>query len=77
MMMQQSSDTTQMKTVVLEKTIYKISNLLQRGFGELGARVVAQYLTRNEDFMDIMMPGQRMEMIFSVVRIRQFTETTE
>jgi hypothetical protein len=66
-----------MKTVVLEKTIYKISNLLQRGFGELGARVVAQYLTRNEDFMDIMMPGQRMEMIFSVVRIRQFTETTE
>jgi hypothetical protein len=46
-----------MKTVVLEKTIYKISNLLQRGFGELGARVVAQYLTRNEDFMDIMMPG--------------------
>ena len=66
-----------MKTVVLEKTINKISNLLQRGFGELGARVVAQYLTRNEDFMDIMMPGQRIEMIFSVVRIKQFSETTD
>jgi hypothetical protein len=27
--------------------------------------------------MDIMMPGQRIEMIFSVVRIKQFTETTD
>lgn len=66
-----------MKTVVLEKTINKISNLLQRGFGELGAKVVAQTLTRNEDFMDIMMPGQKLEIIFAVCRIRQFTEMTE
>jgi hypothetical protein len=66
-----------MKTVVLEKTINKISNLLQRGFGELGARVVASSLTGNEDFIDFMTPGLRIEMIFSVVRIRQFSETTE
>ncbi len=59
-----------MKTVVLEKTINKISNLLQRGFGELGARVVAQSLTGNEDFIDFMMPGTKIEMIFSVIRIR-------
>ena len=35
------NDGSQMKTVVLEKTINKIGNLLQRGFGELGAKVVA------------------------------------
>ncbi len=36
-----NDNNSQMKTVVLEKTIYKIGNLLQRGFGELGAKVVA------------------------------------
>ena len=75
--MQADTGGSQMKTVVLEKTINKISNLLQRGFGELGARVVSQYLTRNEDFIDIMMPGQKIEMIFSVVRIKQFSESTD
>ncbi len=27
--------------------------------------------------MDIMVPGRKIDMIFSVVRIKQFTETTE
>lgn len=27
--------------------------------------------------MDLMVPGQKMHMIFGVCRIRQFTETTE
>ena len=66
-----------MKTVVLEKTINKIGNLLQRGFGELGAKVVAQTLTGNEDFMNIMVSGTKFDLVFSVVRIRYFTETTE
>lgn len=38
---------------------------------------MASTLTNNEDFMDLMVPGQKMHMIFSVCRIRQFTETTE
>ena len=62
---------------MLELTIFKISTLLQRGFGELGAKVVAQTLTNNEDFMNLMIPGQKMHMIFCVCRIKQFTETTE
>lgn len=37
-----------MKTQMLELTIFKISTLLQRGFGELGARIVAKTLTNNE-----------------------------
>jgi len=68
---------SQMKTQMLELTIFKIGTLLQRGYGELGAKVVAQTLTNNEDFMDLMIPGQKMHMIFCVVRIKQFTETTE
>jgi len=48
---------SQMKTQMLELTIFKIGTLLQRGFGELGAKVVAQTLTNNEDFMDLMIPG--------------------
>lgn len=39
--------------------------------------MVASTLTNNEDFMDIMIPGQKMQIIFSVCRIKQFTETTE
>lgn len=66
-----------MKTVVLEKTINKIGNLLQRGFGELGAKVVASTLTNNDEFMNIMVQGTKIDMVFSVVRIKQFTETTE
>ena len=70
-------ENSQMKTEMLEKTIFKIGTLLQRGFGELGAKVVAQTLTNNEDYMDLMVPGQQMHMIFSVCRIKLFTETTE
>lgn len=62
---------------MLELTIFKISTLLQRGFGELGARVVAKTLTNTEDYMDLMQPGKKINLVFSVFRIRQFTETTE
>ena len=41
-------ENSQMKTQMLELTIFKISTLLQRGFGEIGAQVVAQTLTNNE-----------------------------
>ncbi|CDW71083.1 adenylyl cyclase [Stylonychia lemnae] len=68
---------SQMKTQMLELTIFKISTLLQRGFGELGARVVAKTFTNTEDYMDLMVPGKKINLVFSVFRIRQFTETTE
>jgi hypothetical protein len=62
---------------MLEQTIFKISTLLQRGFGELGASVVAGTLTNNEDYMDLMIPGKKINVVFSVCRINQFTETTD
>jgi len=41
-----------MKTKMLQQTIYKIGNLLQRGFGQKGAQVVARTLTNDERFME-------------------------
>lgn len=43
----------------------------------MGAKVVAKTLTNTDDFMDIMVGGTKIDMVFSVVRIKQFTETTE
>jgi hypothetical protein len=66
-----------MKTKMLELTIFKIGTLLQRGFGELGAQIVAVSLTQTDKGMDLNLPGRKVELIFSICRIRQFTETTD
>ena len=67
----------QMKTRMLEQTIFKISTLLQRGFGELGATIIAKSITMTDIGMDLSLPGKKIELIYSVCRIRQFTDTTE
>ena len=67
----------QMKTQMLELTIFKIGTLLQRGFGELGATIVADSLIQTDPGMDLNKAGKRVELVFSICRIRQFTETTE
>jgi hypothetical protein len=66
-----------MKTQMLELTIFKIGTLLQRGFGELGSVVVSESLTQQHDGIDLGRPGKQIELVFSMCRIRQFTETTE
>jgi len=43
----------QMKTKILEQTIFKISTLLQRGFGSKGAMIVSRTLTYDERFMEL------------------------
>jgi hypothetical protein len=60
----------QMKTKMLELTIFKIGTLLQRGFGELGAQIVALSLTQTDTGMDLNLPGRKVELIFSICRIR-------
>jgi hypothetical protein len=66
-----------MKTKMLELTIFKIGSLLQQGFGELGAKVVAKQLTQTDIGMDLTLPGKNVDIVFSVCRIKQFTDTTE
>jgi hypothetical protein len=66
-----------MKTKMLELTIFKIGTLLQRGFGEKGAQIVSRTLTYDERFMELQIPGRKVNIIFSICQIRQFSETTE
>jgi len=66
-----------MKTEMLELTIFKIGTLLQRGFGDLGAQIVSDCLTQTDVGVDLNKPGKKVDLIFSMCRIRQFTETTE
>lgn len=66
-----------MKTRMLEQTIFKIGTLLQRGFGELGASIVSESLTHRDIGMDLTRPGTKVELIFSICHIKQFTDTTE
>lgn len=47
-----------MKTQMLEQTIFKIGTLLQKGYGELGAKVVAGIIDNSgEDFINLMDQG--------------------
>ena len=43
----------------------------------MGAQVVASFFTSTESFLDIMVPGKKIDVIFLVCRICQFTETTD
>lgn len=62
---------------MLEITIFKISTLLQRGFGDLGSGIVASSLIQTDPGIDLFKSAKKVDMIFSYCRIRQFTETTE
>ena len=69
-MSQQEEETNQMKTKMLEQTIFKIGNLLQRGFGELGASIIAESLTQTDYGIDLSRPGKKIEIVYSICRIR-------
>lgn len=62
---------------MLELTIFNIGNLLQKGFGEKGANIVTKTLTYDERFIELNIPGRKVNIIFSVCKIRQFSETTD
>mmetsp|Transcript_35797 Transcript_35797/g.26584 ORF Transcript_35797/g.26584 Transcript_35797/m.26584 type:complete len:217 (+) Transcript_35797:1318-1968(+) len=70
-------DKGHIKTKMLELVIFRISTLLQRGFGELGAKIVSRTLTTNEQYMDLFQQGKKVSLVFAKFRIRQFTETTD
>lgn len=63
-----AKDSTQkyMKTNELEKTIYRIGNLLQMSFGHLGAITVRENLSQGDGSLEIMKAGNRINAIFMV-----------
>jgi class 3 adenylate cyclase len=67
-----------METVILEKTIIKLGSLLALGFGEAGANIIHQNMEASESAgVDAMIPGERVDAIIGVARIRDFSVATE
>ena len=60
----------------LENTVYKIGYLLQVGYGRLGAQIIRENM-RNDGELNIMVPGVKINVIFLLVRIHDFTEITD
>ena len=63
------------ETGELIKSMKKLGNLIQVGFGEAGAEIVSQNLRYGSLFT--VFPGKNMQAIFSFCDIRDFTSATE
>ena len=62
-----------LKTVELQKTIYRIGKLLQMCFGQLGALIIRDNVTSGDGSLEIMIPGHRLNVIFMVVKLKNYT----
>ncbi len=58
------------------ETVIKIGALLALGFGEAGAKIIAENMAHTGD-VDPMIPGNKVVAVFGFCDIRQFTDTTE
>lgn len=66
-----------MKTAELQKTIFRIGNLLQMSFGQLGAIIIKENVSSGDGSLEIMIPGHRINVILLVIRINHFVDITE
>lgn len=69
----QSMDNSE--TALLERTLTKIGNLLQIGFGQAGAEIIGNNM--KDGALNPLIEGQKMNGIFGFCDIRQFTDATE
>lgn len=67
----------QMKTRELQKTIFRIGNLLQMSFGQLGALIIREQVTAGDGNLEIMIPGQKINAIFMICKINNFVDYTD
>ena len=64
------------ETTILEKLIIKTGALLALGFGEAGAEIIAENMSKGGD-VDPMLPGKKIMAIFGFCDIRSFSDVTE
>jgi len=64
------------ETKLLENCIKKIGGLLQVGFGEAGAEIIATNMN-GSGLLDPMVPGRKIQAVFGFCDIRNFMATTE
>lgn len=60
---------------LLENTFVKIANLIQIGFGEAGAEIIAENMPAGD--FNPMIAGKKIHAVFGFCDIRRFTDTTE
>ncbi|KAA0164978.1 hypothetical protein FNF28_03602 [Cafeteria roenbergensis] len=65
------------ETAQLENAMIKIGGLLQVGFGEAGADIIAQNMGQGQGKLNPLVPGKRVDAIFGFCDIRRFTDATE
>ncbi len=65
------------ETALLEKTIEKVSTLMQVGFGAAGAEVIGANMQGEDGQINTMMDGTVITSIYGFCDIRKFTDTTE
>jgi class 3 adenylate cyclase len=65
------------ETLIIEKAINKISELLILGFGQAGCTVISQFLFDPDKDFDQIIPGRKVCAIFGFCDIRNFTDATE
>ena len=65
------------ETALLEKTIEKVSTLMQVGFGAAGAEVIGANMQGEDGTVNCMMDGTVITSIYGFCDIRKFTDTTE
>lgn len=65
-----------METSILEKLIIKTGALLALGFGEAGAEIIAENMSKG-GAVDPMMPGKKIMAIFGFCDIHNFNDATE
>lgn len=64
------------ETAVVQKAMVKIGGMLQIGFGEAGAEIIAHNMASGGE-LDVMIPGEKIDAIYGFCDIRSFTDATE
>jgi hypothetical protein len=73
----QQADKNEMKTAELSKAIFRIGNLLQMSFGQLGAVIVNSNGTTGDGSLEINIPGKMQNVIFMSCRLSGFVKIAE
>lgn len=66
-----------MRTLELEKTLYRIGTLLQMAYGRLGAVIIKENVSSGDGGVEIMIPGRRINVIFMTIKINDFVEISD
>uniref|UniRef100_A0A7S3CW70 Guanylate cyclase domain-containing protein n=1 Tax=Palpitomonas bilix TaxID=652834 RepID=A0A7S3CW70_9EUKA len=66
-----------LETDMVEGALVRIGRLLQVGFGEAGAAVIAKNIHGKDGKFNPVVPGERITAIFGFCDIRRFTDATE